>query len=286
MLIVDATQLVPGYNPSYAATAQVEPGETFLMKIHDRFGGLFPPDPVANNMITGPVAVKGAKPGKVIKVDIVDLVLTMDHGFVNLFTDRGGFKGRITQASQRRIPIHDGYCWFSDKIKVPVNPMVGRIGVAPKEGDYPSNTVGAHGGNMDNNLIVKGASVYFPVWHEGGLISIGDIHAAMGDGESCISGVETCGDVTMRCSIVDDLTITRPLVVSGGSVMTTAEGKTLDEAVRIALFDMADLMVARLGLSFDEAAMLISIAADVRICEIVNPMKDVKVVIPASILPI
>jgi amidase len=286
MLIIGADKLVPGYDPTYPPIATVEPGDTFLMRTHDRFGGLFPPDPVANNMITGPVAVKGAIPGQVLKIDIVDLVLTMDYGFINLFPDRGGFRGRIAKASQRRLPIHDGHCWFSDKIKVPLNPMVGRIGVAPNHGSYLSNTVGAHGGNMDNNLIVKGASVYFPVWHQGGLISVGDIHAAMGDGESCISGVETCGDVTLRCSIVDNLPITRPLVVSGNSVMTTAEGKTLDEAVQIALFDLADLIVHRLGLTFDEAAMLISIAADVRICEIVNPMKDVKVVIPYSILPI
>ncbi len=286
MQIIGPDKLVPGYSPAYPTAMTVEPGETFLAQTHDRFGGLFPPDPVANNMVTGPVAVRGARPGQVLKIDIVDIKLTMDHGFVNIFTDRGGFKGRITEPRQKEIPIRDGYCIFNDKIKVPLNPMVGRIGVAPKEGEFLSNTVGPHGGNMDNNLIVKGSSVYFPVFQEGGLISVGDIHAAMGDGESCISGVETCGDVTMRCSIVTDLPITRPLVVSHGSVMTTAEGDTLDEAARIALFDMADLIVHRLGLDFTEAAMLISIAGDLRVCEIVNPKKDVKVVLPASILPI
>lgn len=286
MKIVGKNKLVPGYSPSYAPALIIDPGETFVAETHDRFGGQFPPDPVANNMITGPVFVRGALPSHVLKVDILDIRLTMDCGFVNIFTNRGGFQGRIPEARQRRVPIAGGYCHFSDTIKVPLSPMVGRIGVAPKEGEYLSNTVGPHGGNMDNNLIVAGSSVYLPVSVEGGLLSVGDIHAAMGDGESCISGVETCGDITMRCSIVTDLPITRPLVVSHGSVMTTAEGDTLDEAARIALFDMADLMVQRLGLDFTEAAMLISIAGDLRVCEIVNPKKDVKVVVPSHILPI
>ncbi|MCL4371583.1 MAG: acetamidase/formamidase family protein [Chloroflexi bacterium] len=286
MKTVGKDRLVPGYSPSYSPALVVDQGETFVAQTHDRFGGHFPPDPVANNMITGPVFVRGAQPGQVLKVDILDIRLTTDHGFINIFPDRGGFQGRIPEARQRRVPIADNYCHFSDKIKVPLSLMVGRIGVAPKEGEIPSNTVGPHGGNMDNNMIIAGASVYLPLFVEGGLLSVGDIHAAMGDGESCISGVETAGDITMRCSVVTDLPITRPLVVSHGSVMTTAEGDTLDEAARIALFDMADLMVQRLGLDFTEAAMLISVAADLRVCEIVNPKKDVKVVVPSRILPI
>ncbi len=286
MQIIGPDKLVPGYSPAYPAAMTVDPGEVFLAQTHDRFGGLFPPDPVANNMITGPVAVRGAMPGQVLKVDILDIKLTMDHGFVNIFTDRGGFKGAITEPRQKKIPIVGDSCVFNDRIKVPLRPMVGRIGVAPKEGEFLSNTVGPHGGNIDNNHVVVGSSVYLPVFQEGGLLSVGDIHAAMGDGESCISGVETCGDVMMRCSIVTDLPITRPLMVSHGEVMTTAEGDTLDEAARIALFDMANLIVQRLGLDFTEAAMLISIAGDLRVCEIVNPKKDVKVVLPTSILAI
>ena len=93
---------------------------------------------------------------------------------------------------------------FKDKVTMPLRPMIGRIGVAPKDGPQASGAKGEFGGGMGNTQITKGSIVYLPVFHEGGLISIGDCHAAMGDGEATASAVECALDATFRVTSAAD----------------------------------------------------------------------------------
>ena len=115
-------------------------------------------------------------------------------------------------------------------------------------------------------------------------MAVGDLHAAQGDGESIISGIEAYGAVTLKCSSVDEPAVARPMVVTDRWVMTTADGLTIEEAHKAALDDMANLLVKRLAMDYVEAAMLISIAGELRICQIINPRVGVKVMIPTTIL--
>ena len=139
---------------------------------------------------------------------------------------------------------------------------------------------------MGNTQIAKGATVYLPVFHEGGLISIGDCHAAMGDGEATASAVECALDATFRITIADDFKVTRPVVVTDSEVMTTGEGPTMEEAAKVALNAMADLMVDRLGIDYTDAAMLIASAADVRTGLAGHPPNTMRVAIPKSMLSV
>jgi amidase len=217
-------------------------------------------------------------------VEILRIRLKGDSGIIVAVPGRGGFGGKITEFRAREIPLGGGVAHFDERIKVPINPMVGRIGTSPLGQPVPSGTPGPHGGNMDNNHITEGSTVYLPVYKEGALLALGDLHAAMGDGESVLSGVEAYGEVTLRCSAVDEPRVSRPLVATRQWVMTTAEGVTLEDAWRLALDDMAGLLSRRLGLDYIEAAMLISAAGELRICQIVNPKVGVKVMIPTTIL--
>jgi amidase len=140
---------------------------------------------------------------------------------------------------------------------------------------------------MDNNDIVKGSAVFLPVFVPGALLSMGDVHAAMGDGESALSGIECQADITIRCRVLYDFPITHPFILTAeGDAMATADGETLEEACKTALHNMALLLQQKLELSYVEAAMLISVAGNLRICQIVNPRVGVKLSMPRSILAI
>ena len=163
--------------------------------------------------------------------------------------------------------------------------MLGRIGVAPQEGSKPSNDRGAFGGSMGNTQITTGATVYLPVFHAGGLLTIGDCHAAMGDGEVTASAVECAVDATFRVTIEERFTARRPVIATATEVMTTGEGETMEAATRMAVQGMADLLVDTLGLDDTEAAMLIACAADVRTGLAGNPPYTMRVAVPKSVLP-
>jgi len=107
----------------------------------------------------------------------------------------------------------------------------------------------------------------------------------MGDGESIISAVETESLITLRCHVINNMKLTHPMVLTTNEVMTVGEGQNLEEAYRIALDDMVELISNKLGLEFVDAAMIVSIAADLRVNQIVNPKVGVRVALPLSILP-
>jgi amidase len=127
--------------------------------------------------------------------------------------------------------------------------------------------VGTFGGQLSNSQLGPGTTIFLPVAVEGGLLTIEDVHAKMGDGEIAGSAVEIAAEVTMRCTIAGELKLDRPLVVTPKEVQTMGEGETVEAAVRMALDELAHLLTERTGSDMTEAAMLVSIAADLRISE-------------------
>ena len=138
---------------------------------------------------------------------------------------------------------------------------------------------------MDITDITDGSSVYLPIFVDGALLACGDVHAAMGDGESVLSAVETEASLTLCCQVLEDLKLTHPIVVTSREIMTVGEGRTLEEAHQIALYDMAQVLSSKLGLEFVDSARLISVAADLKINQIVNSLVGVRVALPLSLLP-
>ena len=132
--------------------------------------------------------------------------------------------------------------------------------------------------------IGEGSLVYLPIWVDGGLLYLGDLHAAQGDGEP-FSGVECEGEVVLAVDSSRDLSIENPVVVTADAVVTCGAGATLEDAVRTATHDAIHLLEAELGLSHAEACMLCTIGCDIRLSQVMNPLVGAKVVVSRDLLP-
>lgn len=234
------------------------------------------------NPATGPVFVNGAKPGDALVVEILDIevanqgVMVTGKGLGPLGEKFDGFHTKI-------VKIKDGCAMFND-LELPIDPMIGVIGVAPREGSVNCGTPGPHGGNLDTKYIKKGAKVLLPVFVEGGLLALGDLHALMGDGEICGTGIEVAGQVTARVFVKKGMELRNPMVISGGSLFTLASGKTLDEAMNQAVNDMAEFVLRYANMSLEELTMLFSIVGHTEISQVVDPLVTARFRIPLDIL--
>jgi amidase len=259
------------------------------METNDRFATYEGPNssPEAMAILTtmaGPVYIEGAQAGDTLKIEVLDVALPLDYGWIGATPGRGPLGERIPAFRKARVRITPEGVVFNDHVIMPLRPMIGRIGVAPQEDARRSNDKGVFGGGMGNTQITKGSTVYLPVFHAGGLLTIGDCHAAMGDGEATASAVECAFDATFRVTIEEHFKVRRPVVTTATEVMTTGEGETMEAATKLAIQGMADLLVDTLGIDDTEAAMLIACAADVRAGLAGNPPYTMRVAVPKTML--
>jgi len=286
---VTRDQLCTSFSAAHPPVLRVQPGEPFVMETNDRFATYEGPSssPEALEILTtmaGPVYIEGVQPGDTLKIEVLDVTLPLDYGWIGATPSRGPLGDRIPAFRKARVQITADGVVFNDRVTMPLRPMIGRIGVAPQEGSKRSNDRGTFGGGMGNTQITKGSTVYLPVFHAGGLLTIGDCHAAMGDGETTASAVECAFDATFRVTVEEHFTVSRPVVVTATEVMTTGEGETMEAARNIAVQGMADLLVHTLDLDDTDAAMLIACAADVRTGLAGNPPYTMRVAVPKSVL--
>ncbi|QNE15929.1 acetamidase/formamidase family protein [Pseudarthrobacter sp. NBSH8] len=277
-------------SPSFEASAEpvltVNQGEHFWLDARSLLtGGLFEETGEYEKLsipVTGPVAVRGVNPGDALRVDIHEIRIA-DRGAMVTMPGRGGFTGGLGRAGHV-LEIVDSQVVFDHGITIPVRPMVGKVGVAPLGAGPNSSTVGIHGGNMDCKDVTAGSAVVLPAQVPGAMLYAGDLHAAQGDGECSLTAVEVEGSVRLSCTVVPGSAVSdagavvrRPVVLSGGSVITIGDGDTLDEAARLALDDMLELLQTDRNWSREKTAMLLSAAADVSVSQLVNARVSAKV---------
>jgi len=171
-----------------------------------------------------------------------------------------------------------------DGLRLPSRPMIGVIGVAPREGSYATGTAHRHGGNMDTKEIGAGCTVYLPVARPGALLALGDVHAVMGDGEVCVSACEVDARVTVEIDLIKGAQRDWPLVELADSVLVLVSLETIDEALEEAVRQAVMLLRAARPVSFEDACMLASLAVDVGISQLVDPNKTAKARIPKAVL--
>jgi amidase len=234
------------------------------------------------NPATGPVFVEGAEPGDVLSV-LVERINVADRGVMAVSGDFGVLRDRFEGTTFAMIPIEGGAAAVAGA-RVPVRPMIGVIGVAPAGDPVPCGSPGPHGGNMDTRLIGQGATLFLPVFVHGALLAAGDLHAAMGDGEVCGTGIEVAGSIQLRVDVRRDFALANPVVENAEVVATIASAETLDDAAEIATRDMADLLTQRLGLSDADATMLMSAAGQLQVSQVVDPLKTARFAMPKEIL--
>lgn len=283
MLFAFARDLEPALRVASGDTVRIRTQDCFGNQVQTPEDQLDEIDWDAINPATGPVYVEGAVVGGALKVSIDNIEL--DAQTVSCTgKDEGVCGDRFDAWSTRLCAIEDGKLRWSDKLSIPLNPMIGVIGVAPEGEPVNCGTPGSHGGNMDNTAITTGATLYFPVAVEGALFGCGDMHAAMGDGEISVSGAEVAGWATVTLTALPDLHLADPLIENGTHFGVIASAETLDAAADRAVHEMVDLLHDRTGMAQDELVMLLSLVADVQVCQMVDPEKTVRFMVPKYVL--
>jgi amidase len=270
------------FGPDNPPAIRVAPSTTILFETEDALNGQIRSDLDHVNAATGPVYVEGAWPGDTLVAEILDIQVAR-QGCALIIPGFGFLQKEIPGPYTKVFSVEeDGCVRYGDRIRLPLRPMIGTIGVAPQE---PISTLssGAHGGNLDTTDIKAGCQVYLPVLVEGALFGVGDVHAAMGDGEVCGTGIECGAEVTIHLDLWRGFRIERPRIENPREIMTVASALGLEEAIRLALLDMVQWLQQGQGLSAEEAYVLISMAGDVRIGQIVDPAVTVRVAVPKAI---
>ena len=283
---VSRSQRVSAYSEKNPPALSVGLGETFIMETNDRFQGYTSPDDAPLDLLmsmTGPVYVGGIEPGETLSVEVLDITPSMGYGWIVATPGRAMLKNRVDEWRRRKVPIEGDRVLFNNRITLPYAPMIGRMGVAPAGEPKACNSVGRFGGAMSNIAISPGATVYLPVFVDGALLTIEDVHAAMGDGESASSAVEMGSEVTLRCDVSTKLQVERPVVITRDEVMTTGEGETMEAASYMAVDAMASLLMYHLELDAVDAAMLISSAVDTRFSYVGGPPYRAKAVVSRTV---
>ncbi len=277
-----SSQHEPVMRVTSGSTIEIETYDCFTnqLKSSDQFQSM---DWNQINPATGPIFVEDAEPGDVLAVKIEKIELASE-GVMAVGPGLGVLGKRQEKYEAKAIPIQDGHAIFSKDIHIPLNPMIGVIGVAPVGEPVSCGTPGDHGGNMDNTMITTGATVYFPVFVQGALFALGDLHAAMGDGEIGVSGIEIPAKVTVTIEVKKGKSIPSPMLENDDSIVTIASAPTLDEAVARSVEQMADFLAPKLPMPFSELTMLLSAVGNTEICQVVDPLMTARFVMPKFIL--
>jgi acetamidase/formamidase len=230
--------------------------------------------------LAGPVRVAGAEPGQTLRVEVLSVV-TDDWGYSTIVPGMGLLPDEFPEPYLKIWDLRDGVAEFGHGIQVPMAPFLGVIGVAPAEpGRHSVRPPGRHGGNLDVKHLTSGSTLWLPIAVPGALVSVGDAHAAQGDGEVCGTAIETGATATLRFSVEPEVDLSAPAFITAGPLDGDSGrgpwfgglgiGPDLMAATRDSVRSAIRYLVARQGLTREEAYVLCSVAANLRINEIVD----------------
>ena len=290
---LDAETVHHEWNNAIPPRLEIDPGDTVVFDTRDAADRFYSKTSTAEDVarrtfrghpLTGPVKVKGARPGDTLVVEILEVVPAFDWGWTQVRPGRG-------LLPEEDFPKPHLCIWdLSDKtfarmpnrpIAVPLDPFAGVMGTALDEpGGHSTMPPRKNGGNMDIKQLTGGSTLYLPVWMDGALFSVGDTHAIQGDGEVCVTAVEMSGRVTARFGLQKGRGLAEPQLrttrapsaaaPAGSWFATTANGPDLFAASQQAVRYMIDHLVRERGLSREQAYILCSVTVDLKISEIVD----------------
>lgn len=282
---------------------RIKPGDVVETQTLSRPGDYYERDGGAWPGEVGPFYIEGATPNDTLVVRILKLRVNRDtavsairpaglsalatDGRLRLLNDplpARRFVWRLDRA--RNVGTLDLPGSASKRIEIPLQPMLGRLAVAPEgEEAFGGLWPGRFGGNMDAPDAREGTTVYLPIFHEGALFYFGDVHAAQGDGEVCGSGLETTGEVTFQFELIKGQTIAWPRFEDAEHLMVAGSGRPLIDAFRIAHVELIDWLVADYGFQRIEAYQVVSQAGSSRVANVVDPLYTVVARFPKKLLP-
>ncbi len=277
--VVPRDEVIWGFGPDLEPVLEVEPGAVVRFETNDCFTGQIQTedDLVSDidfarvNSATGPVAVRGAEPGDSLVVELLE-VSPGPRGFATIIPEFGQLIEEVRSPVTYVFDVEGETIHMNDRISFPLRPMVGVVGVATDGEEVANGWAGRHGGNLDDHLHRPGASLFFPVRQPGGLFAVGDMHASMGDGEICGTGVEIAGEVVARFNVLKGRQGGWPVTeLQDAWVTHGTSGGDLHEAIQAATEEAAKLLVDQWGFSVEEAFVFLSVACDVGICQACRP---------------
>ena len=291
MIELDDAKTLFSFDKDLEPVLKVPSGETVRIRTKDCFGNQLqgPEDQLSEidweaiNPATGPIYVEGAVAGGTLKVHIDNIELDAQTSSCT-GKDEGVCGDRFSDWATHFCKVEDGKVVWDERLSIPLAPMIGVIGVAPEGEPVNCGTPGKHGGNMDNTAIAAGATLYFPVAVDGALFGCGDMHAVMGDGEVSVSGAEVAGYATVTLTALPELSVPNPLIENDTHFGIIVSAESLDKAAELAVQQMIDLLASRTNESEADLVMLLSLVADVRVCQMVDPEKTVRFMVPKYVL--
>ncbi len=284
---------------------RIEPGDEVQIQCVDASGGqvklgmttaeYLTIDRTRIHALTGPIWIEGAEPGDVLEVDVL-ATRHLGWGWSSIVEGLGFLKDRFREPYLFHWQLDGESTSSLAPAVVPVRPFLGVMGVARGEdGSFRTRPPGPFGGNLDVRELCAGSRLYLPVFNRGALFSCGDGHAAQGDGEVCINGIECPLDVTLRFHLHKNQPLAGPLVDSSETVapdsvsdswVVVEAGTDIAEAARAATSRMIDLLVSRCGMSDVHAYILCSVALRLRLSQVVNePVHTVSAALAKQVLP-
>jgi amidase len=279
--VVPRDQVIWAFGPDLEPVLEVDPGTVVKLETQDCFSGQIQSeddlvteiDFARVNGATGPIGVRGAEPGDSLVVELLE-VRPVERGFAALIPGIGSLIDRVEAPLTQVFEIEGDTIRMNDRISFPLRPMVGVIGVATDGEELTNGFAGRHGGNLDNHLHGPGATVYLPVRQPGGMLAIGDMHASMGDGEVCFTGVEIAGEVTLRIDVLKGKQGTWPVTeLDAAWIAHGTAGPDFREALDAAVEEAARQLVDQWGFSMEEAFVFLSVACDANVCQACRPQE-------------
>jgi len=246
------------------------------------------PQGPSSHFLSGPIAVEDAEPGDVLQVDILEVTPWMDWGYMTIQPLKGTLPDDFpTQALiHPRIDRKAGLIHMLPGVTVPLDPFFGVMGVAPPPawGPQPTMVPRAFGGNLDNKELRAGTTLYLPVFAPGALFSAGDGHGAQGDGEVCLTGLETGMAGTFRLTTRKDLRWAWPFAETPDTFISMGMDEDLDDAARQAVREMIAHITRVSTLTREQAYMLCSLAGDLHVTQTVDGNKGVHMMLRKALL--
>jgi acetamidase/formamidase len=304
---LDADVVHKEWNNAIPPRLEIDPGDTVVFDTRDASDRYYTRasthedvikrGPFTGHPLSGPVLVRGAKPGDTLVVEVLDVRPAFDWGWTAIRPGRGLLpEGDFPEPYLNIWDLGIGrHARMGDRVAVPIEAFPGVMGVALDEpGGHSTMPPRRNGGNMDIRQLAAGATLYLPVLVEGALFSVGDAHAAQGDGEVCITAVEMSARVTLRFGLQRGRRLVEPRLRtvnppsgtgrSGPWIATTAHGPDLFASAQQAIRYLIEQIVEDRGLSREQAYIVCSVAADLKISEIVDaPNWIVSAFLPDSI---
>ena len=299
------------YDAKHEPVLKLKPGDILVTTTVDAFGNkISGSDQLASEVVhlpevnhqTGPFYVEGAKPGDTLVLQLLKVKPKRDYAVSTHLPHFGVLTGETYTAMLTEPLPEKTFIWKLDlernvgilelpnskigKVEIPLNPFLGTVGVAPNYGEAVlSLTPAEHGGNMDCVETKTGATLYFPVFVEGGLFMLGDGHAAQGDGEICGTGLECPLEVTVKVNVIKGKTIRWPRFEDDEYIMVAASTRPLIDAFRSAQVELINWLVEDYGFDRWDALQIVSQVGTSRIGNVVDPKYTVVAKFPKKYLP-